>query len=106
MGLLVIAAGLFEFRRARTTVNPMKPDTTSALVTGGIYRFTRNPMYLGLALVLLAIMVFFSNPLGLIPVVVFVVWMNELQIAPEERALRARFGETFDEYCARVRRWL
>lgn len=106
LGILFIVAGLVQFRRARTTVNPMKPDTTSSLVTGGIYRFTRNPMYLGLALLLLAVVVFFSNPLGLAAVVVFVVWMNEFQIAPEERALRARFGDVFGEYCARVRRWL
>ena len=106
LGIVAIAAGLFEFRRARTTVNPMKPETSTALVTSGIYRLTRNPMYLGLALMLLAVVVFFSNPLGLACIVVFVVWMDVFQIAPEERALRARFGEVFDEYCARVRRWL
>ena len=106
LGILVIVAGLIQFRLARTTVNPMKPDTTSSLVTGGIYRLTRNPMYLGLALVLLAVVAFFSNPLGLVAVVFFVAWMELFQIAPEERALRARFGQTFDEYCGRVRRWL
>jgi protein-S-isoprenylcysteine O-methyltransferase Ste14 len=106
LGVLVIVAGLVEFRRARTTVNPMQPEATSSLVTGGIYRFTRNPMYLGLALILLAVVVFFSNPLGLAAVVFYVAWMELFQIAPEERALRARFGEVFDQYCARVRRWL
>jgi protein-S-isoprenylcysteine O-methyltransferase Ste14 len=106
LGLLAILAGLFEFRRAHTTVNPMQPDATTALVTGGIYRLTRNPMYLGLALMLVAVVVFFSNPVGLTAVVFFVAWMELFQIAPEERALRARFGEAFDEYCARVRRWL
>lgn len=95
-----------SFRRARTTVNPMKPDTASALVTGGIYRFTRNPMYLGDVLILLAIVVFFSHPLGLAGVVLFVAWMNLLQIPAEERALRARFGEAYDAYRARVRRWV
>jgi protein-S-isoprenylcysteine O-methyltransferase Ste14 len=106
LGILVAVAGVIAFRRARTTVNPMKPDTTSSLVTGGIYRFTRNPMYLGFALALAAVVVFFSNPLGLAPLVAYVVWMNLFQIAPEERALRAQFGEAFDDYCARVRRWL
>jgi protein-S-isoprenylcysteine O-methyltransferase Ste14 len=106
LGLLTIIAGVIAFRRARTTVNPMKPDAASALVTGGIYRFTRNPMYLGFVLILLAVVVFFSNPLGLVPVVFYVAWMDLFQIPPEERALRAQFGEAFDAYCARVRRWL
>lgn len=106
VGLLVAVAGVVSFRRARTTVNPMKPDTTSALVTGGIYRITRNPMYLGDVLILLAAVVFFSNPLGLAGVVLFIAWMNLLQIPAEERALRARFGAAYDAYRARVRRWL
>jgi protein-S-isoprenylcysteine O-methyltransferase Ste14 len=106
LGLLVAALGIFEFRRARTTVNPMKPADASSLVTGGIYRFTRNPMYLGDALILLAVAVFFSNPLGLAGVVLFVAWMNLFQIPAEERALKAKFGEAFERYCERVRRWI
>ena len=106
LGLLVAVAGIEAFRRARTTVNPMKPDTASALVTGGIYRITRNPMYVGDVLILLAVVVFFSNPLGLAGVVLFVAWMNLLQIPAEERALHARFGEAYDAYRARVRRWI
>lgn len=105
-GLAIAAAGFVQFRRARTTVNPMKPGGASSLVTGGVYRFTRNPMYLGDALILLAWAVFLSNPVTLLGVVLFVVWMNLLQIAPEERALKARFGEAFDAYCGRVRRWI
>jgi protein-S-isoprenylcysteine O-methyltransferase Ste14 len=106
LGLLVAVAGVVQFRRARTTVNPMKPDTASALVTDGIYRFTRNPMYAGDALILLGIVVFFSNPLGLAGVALFIAWMSLLQIPAEERALRARFGEAYDAYCRRVRRWI
>jgi protein-S-isoprenylcysteine O-methyltransferase Ste14 len=106
LGVLVAVAGLIAFRRARTTVNPMKPETASALVTGGIYRLTRNPMYLGFLLVLLAVVVFFSNPLGFAGVVFYVAWITVFQIVPEERALAARFGTQFEEYCRRVRRWL
>lgn len=106
LGLLVMAAGILEFRRVRTTVNPMRPDTASALVTSGIYRFTRNPMYVADVLILLAVVVFFSNPLGLAGVALFIAWMNVLQIPAEEEALRARFGEAYDAYCSRVRRWL
>lgn len=106
LGLVVAVAGVLEFRRARTTVNPMRPANASALVTSGIYRFTRNPMYVGDVLILLAVVVFFSNPLGLAGVALFVVWMNLLQIPAEERALRGRFGAAYDAYCARVRRWI
>ncbi len=106
LGLLIPMLGIFEFRRVRTTVNPMKPASASSLVTHGIYRWTRNPMYVGDVLLLLAVVVFFSNPLGLAGVVLFVLWMDLLQIPAEERALRERFGEAYEAYCARVRRWL
>ena len=105
-GVLVAAAGVLQFRRAGTTKNPMTPDAASALVTGGIYRFSRNPMYLGMVLVLLAVAVFFSHPLGLAGPALFIAWITLFQIAPEERALRKRFGAAFEEYCARVRRWI
>lgn len=106
LGLLALFLGIFEFRRARTTVNPLTPAGVSSLVTGGIYRFSRNPMYVGDALILLAVAVYFSNPLGLAGVVLFVAWMNLFQIPAEERALKARFGEAFERYCERVRRWI
>jgi protein-S-isoprenylcysteine O-methyltransferase Ste14 len=106
LGLLIPLLGIFEFRRVGTTVNPMHPSSASALVTRGIYRWTRNPMYVGDVLLLLAVAVFFSNPLGLAGVVLFVLWMDLLQIPAEERALRERFGEAYEAYCARVRRWL
>lgn len=105
-GLLVAVAGVWEFRRSRTTVNPMRPASASSLVTSGIYRFTRNPMYVGDVLILLAVAVFFSNPLGLAGVALFIAWMNLLQIPAEERALRERFGAAYEAYCARVRRWI
>lgn len=106
VGLLVAVAGVWEFRRARTTVNPMRPANASALVTSGIYRFTRNPMYVGDVLILLAVVVFFSHPYGLAGVALFIAWMGLLQIPAEERALRERFGAAYDQYCSRVRRWL
>ena len=106
LGLLIPLLGIFEFRRLRTTVNPMNPASASSLVTRGIYRWTRNPMYVGDVLLLLAVVVFFSNPLGLAGVVLFVLWMDLLQIPAEEHALRERFGEAYQAYCARVRRWL
>lgn len=105
-GLLFVLAGGISFRRARTTVNPLKPEAASALVTSGVYRYTRNPMYVGFALWLLAWGLYLASPLVLLGVLGFVLYMNRLQIAPEERALGQLFGADFAAYRQRVRRWL
>jgi protein-S-isoprenylcysteine O-methyltransferase Ste14 len=99
-------AGDREFKRARTTINPFKPENSTALVTSGIYRFTRNPMYVGLTLVLLGWAAFLCSAWALLGPVVFVVYINRFQISPEERVLSAKFGAAYTEYTARVRRWL
>ena len=99
-------AGAVAFRKYRTTVNPMHPESTTALVTTGIYSFTRNPMYVGLLLVLAAWAAWLSNLLALVILPVFVAYVSRFQIVPEERALAARFGEQFALYCRRVRRWV
>ena len=104
LALGLVAVG--QFLRARTTVDPLDPGKASALVASGIYRFTRNPMYLGMATLLLAWAVYLSNVAALAGLALFIAYMNRFQIAPEERALRARFGEQFDAYCRRVRRWI
>ncbi len=105
-GLGISTAGVVSFRRAKTTINPTKPATTSSLVSGGVYRYTRNPMYLALALYLLAWTVFLSNVLALLFVPLFVVYINRFQIDPEERALLALFGSEYSTYREKVRRWL
>lgn len=99
-------AGVISFRRARTTVNPMKPETTSSLVCSGIYRVTRNPMYVGLLLVLVGWAVFLSSAWALLGPLAFVLYINRFQIAPEERVLSAMFGAGYSAYKSRVRRWL
>ena len=98
--------GLLAFRRSQTTVNPMKPSKASALVTGGVYQLTRNPMYVGLALLLAAWAVHLSMLWPCIGPALFVVYMNRFQIGPEERVMRGKFGEQYAAYAARVRRWL
>ena len=105
-GLIISGFGIASFRQARTTVNPMKPDSTSSLVMSGIYRLTRNPMYLGFLLVLLAWAIFLSNALAFLFLPVFVFYMNRFQIEPEEKALHSLFGQQFVTYTSRVRRWL
>jgi protein-S-isoprenylcysteine O-methyltransferase Ste14 len=99
-------AGVISFRRAKTTVSPLKPENASSLVTAGIYRLTRNPMYLGLLFVLLAWAVFLSSAWALVGPVAFVLYINRFQISPEERILATMFGAPYSAYRARVRKWL
>lgn len=106
VGAVFCLAGVASFRRARTTVNPLKPEQASALVSSGVYRWSRNPMYVGFALFLVAWAAWLASPWTLLGVAGFVLYMNRFQIGPEERALAALFGDEFRRYCARVRRWL
>ena len=111
LALLVIGqgisiSGIVVFRRARTTLNPFKPGAASALVTGGIYRFTRNPMYLGLLLTLLGWAAFLASPPALVFLFLYVVYINRFQIDPEERMLSSLFGADYAAYKKRVRRWV
>ena len=111
-GVLAIAgaatglAGNLAFRRARTTPNPFRPQQTSSLVTTGVYRFTRNPMYLGLLVALLGWAAFLCSAFALLSPVAFVAYIARFQIVPEERVLLAKFGAAYSDYLARVRRWL
>ena len=105
-GGAIALSGNVAFRRARTTPNPFRPQNASSLVTTGIYRLTRNPMYLGLLLVLLGWATFLCSAFALLGPVAFVAYIARFQIVPEERVLLAKFGAAYSEYLARVRRWL
>jgi protein-S-isoprenylcysteine O-methyltransferase Ste14 len=105
-GVFCCLAGVYCFRRARTTVDPLHPHKASQLVTGGIYRVSRNPMYLGFAILLLAWAVLLASPWMLLGVPAFMLYIQRFQILPEERVLADLFGSEFATYCARVRRWL
>ena len=106
IGCLVSALGVWEFKKQKTTVNPMSPQESNSLVIRGVYKFTRNPMYLGFLLWLLSLGVFLRNPYSLILAVGFVLYMNYFQILPEERVLTNSFGEDYLEYKKSVRRWI
>jgi len=99
-------AGDMEFRRVKTTINPFKPENTTALVTSGVYRFTRNPMYFGLTLIVLGWAAFLCSAWALAGPIFFVLYINRFQIEPEERILSAKFGAAYSDYVSRVRRWL
>ena len=106
VALCILLLSLLSFRRHATTTNPMAPSGASSLVRSGVYRFTRNPMYLGMLLALTAWAVWLSNWLGFFVLAAFVAYITRYQILPEERALAAKFGSAFNEYASRVRRWI
>ena len=99
-------SGVLAFRRAKTTKNPMKPQAASSLVVTGIYKVTRNPMYVGVSFLLLAWAVFLWSAWALVGPLVFIAYISRFQIAPEERVLATLFGAEYSAYKARVRRWL
>jgi protein-S-isoprenylcysteine O-methyltransferase Ste14 len=103
---VTVGAALFGFRKAKTTINPMTPEASSALVVHGVYRLTRNPMYLALLAVLLGWAYVVANVAALVMLPLFMLYLNRFQIAPEERALAARFGDHYERYRRSVRRWL
>jgi len=105
-GAAIALSGVISFRRAQTTVNPLKPETATSLVSKGIYRITRNPMYLGMLAVLLAWAAYLPSAWALFGPVAFALYITRFQIIPEEKALHSLFGPAFLEYTARVRRWL
>jgi protein-S-isoprenylcysteine O-methyltransferase Ste14 len=105
-GIVVAGLGFLEFKRVKTTVNPTKPGSSSILVTRGVYQHTRNPMYLGFLSILFGWAIGSGSLLAFLFLPAFVLYMNEFQIKPEERALAAIFGEEFQKYRSRVRRWI
>jgi protein-S-isoprenylcysteine O-methyltransferase Ste14 len=110
--IFFLAAGVFgfpafsAFNRAKTTINPVNIDQASTLVTSGIYQLSRNPMYVGLALLLCAWAACLARPIAAFGPILFVVYINQFQILPEERVLLSKFGEAYEAYRQSVRRWL
>ena len=107
IGFLIILSATKEFKKSNTTVNPMKPETSTSLVTSGIFKYTRNPMYLGLSSILLASCFYFSSLLGIIVYVpFFILYITVFQIIPEEEVMKSLFNNEYLDYCSKVRRWI
>lgn len=106
IGIYVSVSAVRRFNSADTTINPLQPDAATSLVHNGVFGKTRNPMYLGLLLVLLGWAIWLQSLTNIIVLIVFVLWLTELQIKPEEAALRKVFGQGYIDYCKRVRRWI
>ena len=103
-GLIIIAFAVFKFAKTKTTVDPTKPSKTSSLVISGIYRITRNPMYLGMLFLIISFTFYKLSLIGAIVIPSFIFYINKYQIEPEEYEMRKKFGENFEEYCKKVDR--
>ncbi|RZF24987.1 isoprenylcysteine carboxylmethyltransferase family protein [Paraburkholderia sp. UYCP14C] len=105
-GLATAAAAIVRFRKVRTTTDPMDPGKASRLVTDGVFRISRNPMYLGLELLLIGWAVWLGSASPWLVPPLFAIVITVVQIIPEERALRQRFGDQYRSYQRRVARWI
>lgn len=105
VGTFFCLAGAVAFRSARTTVNPLKPESATSLVKSGVYQISRNPMYLGFALFLFAWAIYLGSVWSVFGMMAFVLFITRFQILPEERAMRSLFGREFEAYSKAVRRW-
>ena len=106
LGFVILISAVRLFRKDKTTVNPLSPEQATKLVTDGIFKYSRNPMYLGMALVLGSIAVFFNLIGGIILIALFCAYITKFQIFPEEKAMRDLFPDDFDKYTKATRRWI
>ncbi len=106
LGALIVVRGARTFWRHQTTINPVDIEQASALVTDGIFRYSRNPMYVGFTVVLIGWALCLAAPWALIGPLSFVLFINRFQIIPEERVMHAKFGQAYNDYRAKVRRWI
>ncbi len=104
--MVTVLLALNIFRKQKTTADPINPSKASSLVSSGIFGVSRNPMYLSMLLLLIGWAVKLGNPFSILILVFFVWYMTEFQIKPEEKALAEIFGEEYEEYCQKVRRWV
>ena len=106
LGVSIDLISIAAFRKAKTTVTPLAPEKASSLVVSGLYRFTRNPMYLGLLLILSGVALLLGSPLNLAVLIAFVAYITAFQIKPEEVRLSEIFGSEYESYKGQVRRWI
>ena len=106
IGLIFIFSAIIQFIRIKTTVNPTKPHKTTSLVITGIFKISRNPMYLGMLLIIISYAFYESSIISLILIPFFIFFINKFQIEPEEFEMRRKFGKEYEDYCRKVDRWI
>ena len=106
IGLIVIVSPVVDFIKSKTTVNPVKFKNVNRLVTTGIYRYSRNPMYLGMILIIISTTVYYLNFVSVFSPLIFYIWINKFQISREEIFLEGKFGNEYLKYKSKTRRWI
>lgn len=106
VGLVFYLGGLFTMALNKTSLLPTHPHTAKKIVSTGVFKLTRNPIYLGEVILLFAWTIYLKTFWGILVIIAFVVYTTHFQIKREEEALRAKFGKTYIDYCAKVRRWI
>ena len=106
IGIIFIISAVVQFVNRKTTVNPTKPYKTTSLVITGAYKITRNPMYLGMLLIIISFAFYKASIISLILIPFFIFYINKFQIEPEEFEMRKKFGKEYEDYCKKVDRWI
>ena len=105
-GILFILSAVIQFIKRKTTVNPTKPHKTTSLVISGTFKITRNPMYLGMLLIIMSYAFYKLSIISLFLIPLFIFYINKFQIEPEENEMRKKFGKEYEDYCKKVDRWI
>ena len=106
LGIMTLIVAVLFFIKQKTTLSPLQPEKASSLVVSGVFKHSRNPMYLGLSLILLSVAIQFNFVGGILIVFMFIAFITKFQIIPEEIAMEKLFGEEFSRYKKRTRRWI
>ena len=106
IGMLILINPIFKFIKSKTTIDPIKFKKVNKLITSGIYKYSRNPMYLGLLMIVISNTIFFLNIFSITTPILFYFWINKFQIKREEIFLTEKFGKEYSLYKAKTRRWV
>ena len=106
IGILILINPIFKFIKSKTTIDPIKFKKVNKLIISGIYKYSRNPMYLGLLMIVISTSIFFLNILSITTPFLFYCWINRFQIKREEIFLTEKFGEEYMSYKIKTRRWI
>ena len=106
LGILVFINPVLKFIKSKTTINPIQFEETNILVTSGIFKYSRNPMYLGMLMIILSTSIFYLNIYSILTPLLFIIWINKFQIKREEEFLTEKFGDEYLSYKKKTRRWI
>ena len=106
IGILILINPIFKFIKSKTTIDPIKFKKVNKLIISGIYKYSRNPMYLGLLMIVISTSIFYLNIFSITTPFLFYCWINRFQIKREEIFLTEKFGEEYMSYKIKTRRWI